>query len=107
MPVNPNRKVFFVHGTAVKEDENRWIQNPLTKSILLKIAGSDISDDGFHWKAPLTNSVTTREVAAKELQTYIKTNSVGFDEIVIVGHSHGGNVAIQASDYFFFPKRYL
>jgi hypothetical protein len=118
------RKAFFIHGTD--SDHTRWEMYPETVKKLLKIASIDIdrikdeniaqikeSDTDYYnlefdWKFVqegatsgkqlngYLNTVIQRKVAAKRLVELVKEKGKEFDEIVLIGHSHGGNVAIQA-----------
>jgi RHS repeat-associated protein len=59
------------------------------------------SDIGVTWGNGLTNTESDRSKAAANLTSYVmqnlNTNSEGHQEdITLIGHSHGGNVAIQA-----------
>jgi hypothetical protein len=101
-PTSSTRKAFFVHGTS--SDSERWMEHPLTKTVLLNIANTNQYDDKFSWEK--YNSLTEqgiyaigllkRNQAAQELVDYVMKNSQGFNEIVLIGHSHGGNVSLQA-----------
>lgn len=90
---NSNRKVFFIHGTI--SNNERWKEQPLMKKILLMIANTDQYDDEFNWDASLTNNVFDRNKAANDLVDWIDKRSSGISDIILIGHSHGGNVAIQ------------
>jgi hypothetical protein len=95
-PQSSTRKAFFVHGTS--SDPERWMEHPLTEKILLCIANTDKYDDRFSWQEHnhLTNTIIDRNKAALDLTNYILKNSQGFNEVVLIGHSHGGNVSLQA-----------
>ncbi len=56
-------------------------------------------DFGFDWssKATLINVTQQRTAAAFDLVKYILDNNNSDEDITIIGVSHGGNVAIQAS----------
>ncbi|GHT49436.1 hypothetical protein AGMMS49982_02940 [Bacteroidia bacterium] len=100
--VSTTRKAFFVHGTD--SDPERWLEHPLTEKVLLCIAGTDKFDDKFSWKEynSLTQQATyavglpNRNKAAQKLVNYVLEKSQGINEIVLIGHSHGGNVSLQA-----------
>ncbi|MDR0558702.1 MAG: DUF2974 domain-containing protein [Prevotellaceae bacterium] len=97
LPVSSVRKAFFIHGTT--SDNERWLEHPLTERVLLFISNTDTYDDKFSWKPysdNLLNDMIDRNKSAQELVNYVITNSQGFNEIVLIGHSHGGNVALQA-----------
>ena len=59
---------------------------------------TDKYDKNFNWLKynGLTNDIYSRNLASDELVKYVINNSDKFDEIVLIGHSHGGNVALQA-----------
>lgn len=98
MPPNSStRKAFFIHGTA--SDGERWLEHPLTEKVLLCIANTDKYDDQFSWETysdNYLNDVVSRNKAAQMLVNHVINNSQGVNEIVLIGHSHGGNVSLQA-----------
>lgn len=98
-----NCKVFFVHGTT--STSQRWYENKFTIPIFLAITKCFKFDAGFNWNAPINNNKITREAAALQLKSYILNKSEGIDNIIIIGHSHGGNVAIQSSEMLSVQKR--
>ena len=53
-------------------------------------------NEGKSWTGK--NLDAARQLAARELVTYIKANRKLGEPITIVGHSHGGNVAIMAAN---------
>ncbi len=108
LPHNPNRKAFFIHGTA-NDDNSRWLENPLTLPILMKLCGTSNCDysNNLHWDAPIYNNFAMRAQAAEKLAKYILSQTIGIKEIVLIGHSHGGNVAIQIIDKLVGKKVYL
>jgi RHS repeat-associated protein len=88
-------EAFFVHGTT--SDSKRWTETPEAKKavqILMKLTNNKVSNTGFNWKAPITNNENTRAKAARKLAEYVIKNRVEGEEITLIGHSHGGNVAI-------------
>ncbi|GHV66052.1 hypothetical protein FACS1894199_08580 [Bacteroidia bacterium] len=101
-PVSSTRKAFFVHGTG--SDSDRWLEHPLTEPVLLCVANTDQKDDQFSWKeyggltdqAIYSIGLPNRNKAAQKLSKYVIENSQGLNEIVLIGHSHGANVALQA-----------
>jgi len=102
----PNRIAVFVHGTNV--DTSTWTANEKTIPLLLKIANTPNYDAKFYWFAPLLNNYFDREKAANSLVQYIEKYNKIFDEIILIGHSHGGNVAIQSvNNIKGFKKIYL
>ncbi|MDO9184688.1 MAG: RHS repeat-associated core domain-containing protein [Bacteroidia bacterium] len=100
-------EAFIVHGTKQTSSFASYI-TPEAKKQLLRITGNTKLDGSFNWSAPyppMQNSLT-RKVSAKELVAHIvktrlemmKNGDITEDEpISIIGHSHGGNVAIQAA----------
>ena len=92
--VDPTGKqAYFIHGTS--SNSKRWSDK--TVNTLLKITNNKHYYRTFNWKAPLTNNQKIRGKAAEELSNFvIKTMKKG-EDITLIGHSHGSNVAIQAS----------
>ena len=87
-------KSFFVHGTWSK---STTFEN---KSIL---AINDIfkttTGDSYNWTGDNTNEA--RQIAAKQLVNSVLNNNNWKDKndpLVLVGHSHGGNVCILATN---------
>lgn len=117
-----SRKAFFIHGTT--SDNKRWNNYPLAVNELNRIAfdpvvasqvySSDFKkkfcnftfewgNDGWfrHGNNWFLNTVEDRRVASEKLIEHIKRGIGTFEEVVLIGHSHGGNVAIQAADKLF------
>ena len=124
-----SRKAYYIHGTVSKK--NRWNMFPTTVQQLNRIAfgigvdkndtegisyvGSDgfkkaCCDFSFQWGNNgiiasgnnwFLNSVEDRRVASEKLIDHISKNIGKCEEVVLIGHSHGGNVAIQAADKIF------
>lgn len=90
-------KVFFIHGTS--SNSKRW--NLKIIGSILKLANETSYDSDFNWNAPLTNNKKDRGVAAQNLAKYVVARHTEEEEITLVGHSHGGNVAIQAADIIY------
>jgi len=87
-------EAFFIHGTA--SDNTRWT-NAVVNTIL-RITNDKTYNTGFNWNNdPLYNTERMRGVAAKKLAAYVIAHRVAGEEITLIGHSHGGNVAIQAA----------
>ncbi len=112
------RKIFFIHGTA---SNNTRLDSYGEARRAMNIIGFDIvqnewetfmtsnwedvnCDYRFSWAGILSNShlnsVLERANASKNLVEYVKekANPSHVREVVLAGHSHGGNVAIQAAD---------
>jgi len=104
---------FLVHGTA--SDPSRWTMKPEIIDEYLRISGNTKKDATFEWGLRVSdkqpdatkvgngyfNQVSDREIAAKALvQHIISSGLIDPKEgvITLVGHSHGGNVAILAAD---------
>ena len=95
-------EAFFIHGTT--SSSTRWTGTPEAKKavkVLLELTNNKTFNTGFSWKAPITNSENTRAASAKKLAEYVIKNHVEGEEITLIGHSHGGNVAIQAADLIY------
>ncbi len=99
-------EAFFVHGTT--STSGRWTE-PLTKAVL-RITNNKTIDTGFSWhttkiresgKDWYGNDEYDKGLAAKELAEYVLENRIAGEEITLIGHSHGGNVAIQAAKNIF------
>lgn len=113
------RKVFFIHGTD--SSPKRWVKWPRTVPVMMKIANcneylvkayleggvnthpnkNDVIDCSFSWEdwsSKTTNDVIDRKKSSDKLVKHVKEYAENFDEVVLIGHSHGGNVAIQAAN---------
>ena len=88
-------EAFFIHGTT--SSSKRWKENPNTIPTLLKLTNNKYYNSGFNWKAPLLNNEKSRGKTSEQLANYVLNHRVDGEEMTLVGHSHGGNVAIQAS----------
>jgi RHS repeat-associated protein len=91
-------EAFFVHGTT--SNSTRWTGTASAKKAvqtLLKVTNNEYYNIGFNWKAPIYNGEKMRAAAAQQLADYVSTHKVEGQEITLIGHSHGGNVAIQAA----------
>ena len=91
-------EAFFIHGTS--STSKRWTETFSAKQAvqtILRVTNNKKYDTGFNWKAPINNDEKTRAAAAVELTNYVMAHRVDGEEITLVGHSHGGNVAIQAA----------
>ncbi|WP_123891873.1 RHS repeat domain-containing protein [Chitinophaga costaii] len=106
-------EAFFIHGTA--SDPSRWTENSGTIPQYLRISGNTKYDATFEWGTRVAkiqpnatkpgngylNQNTDRETAAHALvQHIISSGLIDPKEgvVTLIGHSHGGNVAIQAAD---------
>jgi RHS repeat-associated protein len=93
---DPNGKqVVAVHGTW--SDPGTWKNQKGIKEVALKAFGNTESNFNFDWSGG--NSKTARTEAAYKLITHVLTERLKVDSkepLTLVGHSHGGNVAIEA-----------
>lgn len=124
-----SRKAYYIHGTT--SDRTRWDMYPSTVQQLNRIAfgiGVEKNDTegrndmgkesfkkaccdfSFQWgnNGVLSkgnnwffNTVEDRRIASEKLIEHISGNIGKCEEVVLIGHSHGGNVAIQAADKMF------
>ena len=69
----------------------------------MQLTNNSTSNTNFSWqnKSGLTNDSYDRKEAAKSLVEYINANRVKGEGITLIGHSHGGNVAIQAAKMYY------
>lgn len=86
-------EAFFIHGTA--SHPGRWKDKSI--AFLKSLTNNETYNSSFAWNAPLTNGLKDREIAALQLAKYVLENRNLDEEITLVGHSHGGNVAILAA----------
>jgi hypothetical protein len=96
------KEAFFIHGTA--SNPQSW-STQLTNFITKNLTNNIHSDATFSWESRngYLNNETSRKNAAFDLVTHIidyrQKNNITNEEITLIGHSHGGNVAIQAAHY--------
>jgi RHS repeat-associated protein len=113
------QELFIVHGTnqgntPLIENNKGVVFGNDEKSRMgitnqfLRITGNSVSDNNFRWHAPLWNNEKDRTLAAVQLVSYIistrkyllENKLINENEPVsLLGYSHGGNVAIQASNF--------
>jgi RHS repeat-associated protein len=92
------RQVIGVHGTW--SDKDTWKnKGSILNATYRAFVDNKHSDFNFEWSGG--NYASMRTAAAKELIGYIQEarikNNISKDEpITLVGHSHGGNVSIEA-----------
>lgn len=118
-----SREIWYIHGTTAKP--TRWEEFPDTVTAcniiamapqseweMDQISKKDWIDNNcnftFNWYGKtrtkegmfngLSNNVLDRKKASDKLVKEIEKRAGEVDEIVLVGHSHGGNVALQAAD---------
>ena len=90
-------RVFIVHGTFGGDAEWPWDLPGKTSfaSELKKALGNRSTIHEFHWSSQ--NKHDSRDRAASNLAEMIDELSRRKDRVVILGHSHGGNVALLAA----------
>lgn len=95
-------EAYFVHGTA--SGTERWMGSD-GKAVegtrqLFRITNNKTGNASFSWAGKgngLTNTKSDRKKAARKLARHVVNTMNGNEDITLIGHSHGGNVAIQAS----------
>ncbi len=96
-------EAFFIHGT--KSGSDMWTKD-LTEFIRRELTTNKSADTKFSWDCMvgfrkrnwLFNDEKDRMKAAKGLMMYVMRKRVVGEKITLVGHSHGGNVAILAAE---------
>jgi len=94
--VDPDGKqAFFIHGT--NSSPKRW--NSSSVNTLMKLTNNKSYNTSFSWEklAGTTNNSQDRKKAAGNLVDFVMKNRKKGEEITLIGHSHGGNVAVQAA----------
>jgi|SRR5215831_2545657 len=82
----------LVHGTF---SQGLWTGNPNTairKAIKARIPSTHF--EAFKWSG--CHSQAARSRAADELKSRLSNLSQNYEKIAVIGHSHGGNVGLQA-----------
>ena len=104
-------EAFFIHGTI--SDNTTWkkdVADFIMRELKPYFSTDQTADIGFKWddyvvggvnRNWLNNNESNRAVAARQLVSYILKNRKAGQKITLVGHSHGGNVAIQAARLLF------
>ena len=99
-------EAFFVHGTM--SNPSRWNDGKNAKHLnkgsqsLFKLSGNRTFNSTFKWGNKIkwgngfTNNENDREKAAQKLANFAFNNRKDGEDITFIGHSHGGNVSIQA-----------
>lgn len=95
-----SKKVILVHGTFARKSP--WAFADPVRSLITKRLGEHAGFNGeverFAWSG--RNSSKARDIAARELSEQLKQELSEFDrKIYLIGHSHGGNVAMAAAGY--------
>ncbi|MET4273461.1 MULTISPECIES: alpha/beta fold hydrolase [unclassified Bradyrhizobium] len=85
--------VILIHGTFAKSAT--WIDEQSTITTRLKQSTPGLSVNPFRWSGH--NSYAGRALAGKQLASTIKNANLPIGaKVHLVGHSHGGNVALYA-----------
>ncbi|MFL2869505.1 MAG: esterase/lipase family protein [Pirellulaceae bacterium] len=91
--------LFLVHGTYAGNE--KWTQELEEKvtfaSEAVRGLGGDVIVHPFVWSAKNTHE--SRMKAARNLAVEMERHTKRGEHILIVGHSHGGNVAMQAAAF--------
>lgn len=90
------RKLFAIHGTW--SSSNTWRNQQALNNFASKQFGDTDYNYKFNWDKT-GNSAEIRTDVAKQLIKFITDNMEGMpntEPITIIGHSHGGNVGIEA-----------
>ncbi len=92
-------EAYFIHGTKLGEYSNQTNSLTMTPDNLGRIGkafGNETINQGFNWSGG--NSDEERHKAALGLAIHILATRKGDEPITLIGHSHGGNVAIEAAN---------
>ncbi|MCX6188210.1 MAG: DUF2974 domain-containing protein [Bacteroidetes bacterium] len=85
-------EAFYVHGTW--SDPNTFPKTSVTTAS--QIMGNSTSNTSFQWTG--NNADPARQKAATQLAEHIRKNRDPNQPLTLVGHSHGGNIAIMAAN---------
>lgn len=90
-------QAFFVHGT--NSNSATWTNNDQQIPVLQELSGNQTTNADFNWPKGtngLRNDQNDRAVAAQSLANHVLSHLEDGEDITLIGHSHGGNVSIQA-----------
>ncbi|WP_422361270.1 hypothetical protein [Reichenbachiella sp.] len=96
-------EAFFIHGTSASssmwtDDLVRFVRTVLTSNTNSDVKFSwDNSYRGIRNRNWLFNDSEDRAVAGRHLAAHVMKNRIDGEGVTLIGHSHGGNVAIQAA----------
>lgn len=94
--ISPDTVVFIVHGTYDATGE--WVKevsgSRTFASELKRGIGSGCIIEPFLWKTSVKHEVRT--AAAERLAKQLDQPGYADKRVIVVGHSHGGNVALEA-----------
>lgn len=85
--------VVLVHGTFARDADWTLEDGPVTAEIRRRFPHARVVP--FNWSG--ANSPSARIKAGEELATVVKSIGAAGQSVWIIGHSHGGNVALYAS----------
>ena len=88
-------EAFFIHGTS--SSPTRWTEESM--DVLMGLTNNVTPNRNFSWEdlSVMSNDEYDRQEAAERLVDFVIANRRDGEEITLIGHSHGGNVAIQAA----------
>ena len=96
-------EAYFIHGSA--QGSNIWTDD-LANFIKRTVTSNTTMDVDFKWNYDVVggrkrnwilNDKSDRTIAARHLVHHIEKTRNPNENITLIGHSHGGNVAIQAA----------
>ena len=95
-------EAIFIHGTT--SNPNRWKKNNI--DVLMNLTNNTTPITAFSWQDldAYTNNSQDRNKAAKRLVKLMKLYRSNYGtekEFTLIGHSHGGNIAIQAAKLYY------
>lgn len=103
LPGNARALILTIHGTndgkPGQRGDTKWWENSsgFTRDLAQLLAARGLTADvePFLWGG--ANSAFTREKGSVALRRRISKAARTYDEIHLIGHSHGGNVALDAA----------
>ncbi len=92
------KEAFYIHGTILlgRENTHMFNNNQYVVRKLTPILGNKTAITSFEWSGKLSDKART--MAAHDLAKFVMENRKEGEPISLIGHSHGGNVAIEASN---------
>lgn len=99
-PATSNKTlVVVIHGTF--GENGTWYQSDATESSFTDHLKLTLGDAGevvpFQWDTRSIDMHQKRIEAAEKLCRYLNSESQNFRKVILIGHSHGGNVALLAA----------
>jgi RHS repeat-associated protein len=95
-------EAYYIHGTVKSSagdftgKVNSMNMSKSDLSDISKVFDNKTINRGFNWSG--LNNDNSRHDAAKSLALYILATRTNDEPISLIGHSHGGNVAIEAAN---------